>query len=292
MSQELLGFIADVGHTFLKNIPISLALAAVFTFLTTFWACNPGVPWWRKKDAITDICYWFFIPVMARYFRIGLLIAGAAVLFHITTADGLIAFYENGHGPLASLPLAAQMIIFLVGEDFITYWTHRWFHGKQLWKYHAVHHSTEELEWISAARFHPINIFFGTVVADVALLIAGISPNVFVVLGPITIAHSAFVHANLDWNLGPFKYVIASPIFHRWHHTLPDRGGEKNFAATFPVLDLIFGTFYMPVGERPDRYGIDDREFPAGFGAQLMYPFTRRATDFADIVKQASPPPA
>ncbi len=275
MSQEILGFIADVGHTFLKVVPISLALAAVFTVLTTFWACNPGVPWWRKKDAITDICYWFFIPVMARYFRIGLLIAGAAVLFHITTADGLIAFYENGHGPLATLPLAAQMIIFLVGEDFITYWTHRWFHGKQLWKYHAVHHSTEELEWISAARFHPINVFFGTVVADVALLIAGISPNVFVVLGPITIAHSAFVHANLDWSLGPFKYVIASPIFHRWHHTLPDRGGEKNFAATFPVLDLIFGTFYMPAGERPDRYGIDDREFPAGFGAQLMYPFTR-----------------
>jgi len=292
MSQEILGFIADVGHTFLKVVPISLALAAVFTILTTFWACNPGVAWWRKKDAITDICYWFFIPVMARYFRIGLLIAGAAVLFHITTADGLIAFYENGHGPLATLPLAAQMIIFLVGEDFITYWTHRWFHGKQLWKYHAVHHSSEELDWISAARFHPINVFFGTVVADVALLIAGISPNVFVVLGPITIAHSAFVHANLDWSLGPFKYVIASPIFHRWHHTLPDRGGEKNFAATFPVLDLIFGTFYMPAGERPDRYGIDDREFPAGFGAQLMYPFTRRATDFAEIVKQASPPPA
>jgi hypothetical protein len=33
-------------------------------------------------------------------------------LFGITTADGLIAFYENGHGPLAALPLAAQMITF------------------------------------------------------------------------------------------------------------------------------------------------------------------------------------
>jgi sterol desaturase/sphingolipid hydroxylase (fatty acid hydroxylase superfamily) len=71
--------------------------------------------------------------------RIGMLIAGAAVLFGITTADGLIAFYENGHGPLAALPLAAQMIIFLIGEDFILYWSHRLFHGNQLWKYHAVH---------------------------------------------------------------------------------------------------------------------------------------------------------
>jgi len=259
MIDEFLGIAGNVGETFLKSIPISLALAAVFTVLTFFSACNPGVPWWRKRDIVTDLCYWFFIPVLARYFRIGMLVAGAAVLFHITTAEGLIAFYQDGHGPLATLPLAAQMVIFLVGEDFITYWTHRFFHGAPMWKYHAVHHSSEELEWISAARFHPINLFFGSVIADVALLIAGISPNIFVVLGPITIAHSAFVHANLNWSLGPFKYVIATPVFHRWHHTAADRGGEKNFAATFPVLDLLFGTFYWPKGELPDRYGVDDR---------------------------------
>ena len=180
------------------------------------------------------MCYWFFIPVVTRYFRIGLLIAGAAVFFHITTAEGLIAFYENGHGPLAALPLVVQMLIFLVGEDVITYWTHRLFHGGRLWKYHAVHYSSEELEWISAARFHPINLFFGAVIADVVLLIAGISPSVFVVLGPVTIAHSAFVHANLDWTFGPFKYVIATPVFHRWHHTAAERGGEKNFRRDLP----------------------------------------------------------
>ncbi len=275
MNQELLAFIVSVGETFMKSVPISLALAGVFSVLAWFFACNHGRPWWRKKDLVTDLCYWFFIPVLARYFRIGLLIAGAAVLFHITTADGLIAFYENGHGPLAALPLVAQMILFLIGEDIITYWVHRLFHGARFWKYHAVHHSSEELEWISAARFHPVDLVFHSVLADVVLLLAGISPNVFVVLGPITIAHSAFVHANLDWTLGPLKYVIATPVFHRWHHTGVDRGGEKNFAATFPVLDLIFGTFYMPAGELPDRYGIDDRDFPTSFGAQLMHPFTR-----------------
>ena len=275
MHEELVAVVVDIGRMVLKSIPISLALAAVFTVLTQFWACNPGRPWWRKRDLVTDLCYWFFIPVVTRYFRIGLLVAGAAVFFHITTADGLIAFYENGHGPLAALPLVVQMVIFLVGEDVITYWTHRLFHGAQLWKYHAVHHSSEELGWISAARFHPINLFFGAVIADVVLLIAGISPNVFVVLGPVTIAHSAFVHANLDWTFGPFKYVIATPVFHRWHHTAAERGGEKNFAATFPVLDLIFGTFYMPAGEKPDKYGIDDLEFPTTFGAQLLRPFTQ-----------------
>jgi sterol desaturase/sphingolipid hydroxylase (fatty acid hydroxylase superfamily) len=274
MAREVLSFVISVGQTFGKSLPITLAIAAVFTVLTSFWACNPGKPWWRKHDIVTDLCYWFFIPVIARYLRIGLLIVGAAVLFGITTADGLVAFYDNGHGPLAALPLGVQMVLFLVGEDIILYWTHRYFHGARMWKYHAVHHSSEELEWISAARFHPVNLFLGAIMADVALLVAGVSPNVLVLLGPLTTAHSAFVHANLDWKLGPFKYLIAGPVFHRWHHTAAERGGERNFASTFPVLDLIFGTFYMPAGELPDRYGIAEREFPESFPAQLAHPFT------------------
>ena len=80
---------------------IVLSLAVVFTILTWFWACNPGQAWWHKRDLVTDLCYWFFIPVITRYLRIGMLIVGAAVLFRITTADGLVAFYDNGHGPLA-----------------------------------------------------------------------------------------------------------------------------------------------------------------------------------------------
>jgi sterol desaturase/sphingolipid hydroxylase (fatty acid hydroxylase superfamily) len=273
MNEELVSVITTVGETVMRNVPISIALAAVFTILTQFWACNPGKPWWQKRDLVTDLCYWFFIPVITRFLRIGLLIAAAALIFHITTGEGLIAFYENGHGPLATLPLVAQGIIFLIGEDFIMYWSHRWFHGKTFWKWHAVHHSSEEVEWISAARFHPFNLFLGSVLADVVMLFAGISPNVFLVLGPLTTAHSAFVHANLDWTLGPFKYVIASPVFHRWHHTAAERGGEKNFAATFPILDVLFGTFYMPANERPDQYGIDDKTFPQTFGAQLLHPF-------------------
>src|SRR5580692_4338223 len=123
MAQEFLAVLVSFGETFTRYLPISLALAVVFTILTSFWACNPGKPWWRKRDIVTDLCYWLFIPVVARFLRIGMLIVGAAVLFGITTADGLIAFYENGHGPLAALPPVAQMVIFLIGEDFILYWS-------------------------------------------------------------------------------------------------------------------------------------------------------------------------
>ena len=264
-----------LGQTIIKVIPITIVLALVFSVLSHVWACNPGTPWWRKRELATDICYWFFVPVITRVVRIGLLVLGAGVVFNIHGADELIAFYDNGHGPLSELPLWAQGLLFLILSDFMLYWSHRMFHGGGFWKYHAIHHSSEDLDWISAARFHPVNLFLGTVVVDVILLMAGISPNVMIWVGPFTTFHSAFVHANLNWTLGPLKYVIATPVFHRWHHTSVAEGGETNFAGTFPLWDILFGTFRMPEGELPANYGTDDPEFPGQIAGQLAYPFQK-----------------
>ncbi len=275
MLAELYSVLLVAGATVLKLVPISIGFGIVFALLTHWSACNPGHPWWRKREIATDVCYWFLIPLGARFVRIGLMVMGAAYIYNIHGTDALIKFYDNGFGPLAVMPLWAQALTFLVVSDFLLYWFHRLYHGAAMWKYHAVHHSSEDLDWISAARFHPVNILFGTVLVDVALLLAGISPNVMLWVGPFTTASSAFVHANLNWTLGPFKYVIAGPVFHRWHHTALWRGGSSNFAGTFPIWDLLFGTFYMPENQLPDAYGIDDQSFPESFAAQMLYPFQR-----------------
>jgi hypothetical protein len=54
-----------VGRTIVKLLPVTIVLALLFSVLTHFWACNPGKPWWRKRELVTDICYWFFVPVFA-----------------------------------------------------------------------------------------------------------------------------------------------------------------------------------------------------------------------------------
>src|SRR5712671_2253416 len=94
-----------LGQTIEKVVPITIVLALVFTVLSHFWACNPAAPWWRKRELVTDICYWFFVPLFARILRIGLLVLGAGVIFNIHDAEELIAFYDNGHGPVSRLPL-------------------------------------------------------------------------------------------------------------------------------------------------------------------------------------------
>ena len=273
MLEEALAVIQSIGVTFVKLLPTSIALGAAFTILSFFWACNPGQPWWRKRGLVTDVCYWFLIPLFARYLRIGLLVIGAAVLFGINTPEAMVQFYDDGHGPLAQLPLWLQAAIFLVGSDFMMYWLHRMFHGGEFWKYHAIHHSSEDLDWISAARFHPVNLLLGTIGVDVILLMAGISPNCMILVGPFTTFHSAFVHANLNWTLGPLKTVLATPVFHRWHHTSLDDGGNKNFAGTFPLWDLLFGTYYMPEDRLPGEYGAEDPAMPSEIAGQLAYPF-------------------
>jgi len=273
LSENLAAIVEAVGETLIKVAPYLAVAAIVFTVLSSRFACNPGRPWWRSPELVTDLAYWFFIPVFTRFLRIGLMVVGAVYLFGIRGPDAIIAFYDNGHGPLAQLPFWLQTVMYLVVSDLLLYWSHRLFHGAKLWKFHAVHHSSEEVNWLSAARFHPVNLSLGTVIVDVALLIAGIAPAVLGILSPLSVAMSVFVHANVNWSLGPFKYVIAGPVFHRWHHTAPDRGGSKNFAATFPIFDIIFGTFYMPAGELPDKYGVEDPNFPRSFVGQMVYPF-------------------
>ena len=274
MFEEFSAVVHSIGATLLKVVPVSIALGAAFAVLSFFWACNPGRPWWRKRELVTDLCYWFIIPLFARYLRIGLLVLGAALAVRHHDRGGagrVLRRRPRTARAIAALAAGGDLPGRLRLHDVLD--SPRLSSPQPLWKYHAVHHSSEDLDWISAARFHPVNIFLGSVATDVVLLLAGISPNVLVFLGPFTVAHSAFVHANLNWTLGPFKYVIAGPVFHRWHHTAAERGGEKNFASTFPVLDLLFGTFYMPKNELPDAYGVADPAFPPSFGGQMLYPF-------------------
>jgi len=250
-----------------------LAIGAVaFTALTYFSPCNAGRPWWNKRGLVTDLTYWIFIPVLTRFARIGFTVLFTVYLLGITGADQIAAFYAHGHGPLARMPLWLQIAFYLLVSDLVLYWIHRGFHRGVLWKYHAVHHASEDLEWTSAARFHPINIIFGTTLVDILMLVAGIKPDVFIFLMAFTTLMSAFVHANLDWTFGPLKYVFVSPVFHRWHHAQLERTADRNFAVNFAFFDVLFGTFHMPEGERPASYGIADDNMPSGLGMQLLYP--------------------
>ena len=271
---------ADVTQQALLRLAV---LAAAFTLLAAcVTACNKAPPWWRKPDLSTDLC-WAVVPQLAyRYVTTFMLVFGMAAFYGLTGPDEMGGFFTQGHGPLAHLGFWPQVALYLLGSDLVMYTTHRLFHTARMWRFHAVHHSSEHLEWTSASRFHPVDQILHGILSDVVMLLLGIPPEVLVWLMPFNVGTSALVHANLDWDFGPFRYVLVSPVFHRWHHTSADRGGSSNFAGTFPLYDLIFGTFHMPAGQRPDAYGVDDPHFPSGFLRQLRYPLRSRRTAVSD----------
>lgn len=263
-------------------LPWLAGLGLVFAVLSRISPCNAGKPWWEKRGLFTDMAYWIFVPIFARYLRIWVTVFITIWLFQISDGQKIADFYLHGHGPLSRLPLWLQAIGYLVASDFALYWIHRGFHRGAFWKYHAVHHAPKDLDWISAARFHPVNLALGTVAVDITALLCGVSPDIFLVIGPFNIITSCLVHANLDWTFGPLRSVLVSPVFHRWHHAQAVR--DMNFASTFSLWDKMFGTYYMPKGALPGDYGIDDAAMPEGLMAQTLYPLVQdnaRATSAA-----------
>jgi len=264
------------------QLPWMLGLGAVFGLISFFssQACNPDKVWWKSRDLKTDILYCFALDVMGPYLRILATVLIMLVVYGRVETEEVAAFFKDGEGFFAQSPVYVQLFVYLAGSDFILYWFHRMFHGRNLWPFHAVHHSPEDLDWTAMYRVHPVNRLFGPTLTLLILLGLGVPAWLMVALVPFEICMSAFVHSNLNWSLGPFKYVIATPVFHRWHHTGPNEGGESNFAPTFPVLDVIFGTFYMPEGKLPQEYGVDDPDFPKDFVGQMVMPFILSAKSF------------
>jgi sterol desaturase/sphingolipid hydroxylase (fatty acid hydroxylase superfamily) len=174
---------------------------------------------------------------------------------------------------LRGWPLWVQAGVILVVYDAMQYALHRWFHGDRLWRYHAVHHSAQEIDILTSFRNHPVNYLVYAGVPTIVLLLAGFSPAAFAMLAPLNFLMSCLTHANLNWTFGPLRYVVASPMFHRWHHAIVEGSQSRNYAPNFPVWDLMFGTFHMPMGEKPVAYGAPD--VPAHFVSQMVFPFVR-----------------
>lgn len=277
----------QIGKIYLHQIPIMLGLGALFALLSIFrsQASSPGKVWWRNPGAATDFSYALIHAIVGPYLKIPalVLVYGVLLLTAGMSSDQVAAFFENGGGPLSHLPFWAQVIAHLLISDILLYWIHRKFHESSMWRYHAIHHSATQVDWTTNYRSHPVNVVLQSSLVTVLMLAFGISPAVMAFLVPFDLLMSAWVHANLNWTLGPLKYVVATPVFHRWHHTMPEEGGNSNFAPTFSFLDVLFGTFYMPQGKLPQTFGNDDPHFPEGYFRQLVHPLRGRRQETVPV---------
>jgi sterol desaturase/sphingolipid hydroxylase (fatty acid hydroxylase superfamily) len=167
----------------------------------------------------------------------------------------------------------------LVVVELGSYWGHRMMHSVPfLWRIHQLHHSSTELDWLSAFRRHPIEVVLSHAWTVFPLFVLGFAPSVCGGVFLIGTFQAFFVHANIRFRFGPLSQIVATPEFHHWHHADDLASRDSNFAFLLPTVDRLFGTLYLPRHQRPERYGIDDSP-PDGYLRQLAWPFTEERVD-------------
>lgn len=260
--------------------PVGLVIAFVvlslgFGWLERRWPALPDQKR-RREDWKTDAAYWFFTPFVtetATRLAIVLVFVALAVLAGVPFEKEAIRRYASERETWAtSLPMGVQVVLLILAGDFFSYWQHRAFHRPLLWKFHAVHHGSPALDWLAAVRVHPANEILGRLFQLVALFLLGFKLQILAAYAPFLTLYAILLHANVPWDFGPLRYVIATPKFHRWHHTSEAEGLDKNFGGLLSVWDQVFGTFYMPEGRQPEKFGITGEQPPQGLFAQLVWP--------------------
>ncbi|MEJ7587964.1 MAG: sterol desaturase family protein [Ferruginibacter sp.] len=233
----------------------------------------------KKKDQSrfheewkTDLVYFVISHLFIQFFGV-ITQKPATLFFGWMGLSGL-------HSWVQGLPYLVELLFAFLVTDLFQYWAHRFFHSHHyLWRFHSVHHSTRNMDWLAGSRTHFVDIFVTRSMTFIPLYVFGFSEITFNTYIIFMAIHAVLIHANTRINFGFLKYIIATPQYHHWHHCLEAEYYGKNFATIFPFIDKIFGTYYLPGNKWPEGTGLHEANFPKGYMKQLVYPFTRSPFD-------------
>lgn len=243
-----------------------LLVALIFIPLERLFALHPEQPILRRSWR-NDL---FYVLINRVPIALGMTVAGAMIL---AIASWLVPTSVGEF--VGGLSLWIQVPLAIVLGDFGFYVAHRLFHAiPWLWRFHAVHHSIEQMDWLASSRVHAVDQVITKGLSMAPLLLLGFSAPAIAIHALIYFVQSYFVHSNLRCKFGPFRWLVASPEFHHWHHSNQREAWNKNFAGQLPFLDALFGTSHMPRGQMPSVYGVDD-PVPPTYLAQFAYPFLK-----------------
>jgi sterol desaturase/sphingolipid hydroxylase (fatty acid hydroxylase superfamily) len=158
--------------------------------------------------------------------------------------------------PIIDWPLSNFLLPFipLLIFDFFYYWHHRFQHMiPAFWEQHKLHHTEESLNSLTNLRHHWLEDFIRIVTISIPMgLLVRITPVQGALVATALTHWSVFFHANLRLPFGPFTAVVCGPQYHRIHHSRLADHQNRNFAAFFPIWDILFSTYYRPrAGEWP-----------------------------------------
>ena len=178
-------------------------------------------------------------------------------------------------------PFVAQVLFAVIVVDAGITLTHYASHRFELlWRFHAVHHSVKRMYGFNGLMKHPVHQAIETLAGTAPLILMGLPPTVALALVFCVAVQLLLQHSNVDYRVGPVRYVLAVNEVHRFHHRKEPRLGDVNFGLFTTLVDRCLGTFHYEAREEPfmsDELGIGaEPDYPMNYLAQLAKPFRVR----------------
>jgi sterol desaturase/sphingolipid hydroxylase (fatty acid hydroxylase superfamily) len=156
-----------------------------------------------------------------------------------------------------SRPTFVSLVVVMVVSDLFNYLAHRLLHRLTwLWRLHAVHHSSQHLDWLATSRGHPIDQIVNLAAASLPVLALG-GASYATGLIAFLYLYPFLLHANARLRVRWLGLVFVTPVFHHWHHAEETAAHDHNFGAVLSIWDRLFHTA-IDRASYPSRYGTGD----------------------------------
>lgn len=259
--------------TILFRLMALLGLSLIFVPLEFVVRFIQAKPFPKCAGVPADILHWILTPLFVAPLVTAILTSAVAAVY-LTQGKVFTHLEDGGFGPIILQPLWLIILEMLLFADLCAYCRHRIMH-KFIWPVHSVHHSSTEVYWLSAVRFHPLDVLAQSLSYLIPAYLLGFPLKAIAIYMPFVTLYNFLLHSPIDWSFGPLRYFVVTPAYHRWHHVLEEAGQQANFATIFSFYDILFGTFYFPRHKRPENFGVLGAEIPRDYFGQIFYPLVR-----------------
>jgi sterol desaturase/sphingolipid hydroxylase (fatty acid hydroxylase superfamily) len=142
-----------------------------------------------------------------------------------------------------------------------------------LWAMHSLHHSDPDMNISTTARHFWAEHALKSLTVYLAVgLIFKANPTILGGYGLIGF-YNYFAHMKVRVGFGRFSMLLNAPLYHRIHHSMNPADENLNFAALFPIFDVIWGSYRAPARHECPATGLASRETPASLLEAVFWPF-------------------
>ena len=161
--------------------------------------------------------------------------------------SSIVTARQWGLLPNLGWPLWLNVLLGVVVLDLARYLLH-WaaHHNALLWRIHRVHHTDQDFDFTTSARFHPIELALVTALNLGIIACLGLHPIAILISETLSLAVNTFNHGNVripDAVDRALRLVLVTPDMHRIHHSSEATEFDANLGGLVPWWDRLFGTY-------------------------------------------------